>query len=405
MGSTSVYATSTNGHYVYADITWDDDLKVTVNLTDVNAGWCIKIRGTSTIVCSGSSSNRIDTFYADEGQDYVLQVYDIVNGSFFNNGDPIFTVSSNSSGGSSGGDSGGTTGVYKLVIYTDGIATVTVTNVTTGAVLTNGANIYHGDVLRVNFSAPNGYELDGHYVDNWEFASGDTLTVIHYIYIDASAKIIEPKGFPRYQCYIEAENAEYAYTENCDFVGHAYIDADYLNSVSAPIYSTSGSKYVGYNNNGSPYKPVYFLKFITPKFSQPSKCMNFVIPMSSSYGVGTAIKYWISTSDENYLTYATYAKNGNAVIDENMIIEGTYSIPVASNQLEISIFANSLESNKTYYLILWVPYQNSYGQQRRLLSVPTSISIDYNSKWGLYECYIDTGTRWELFNIHIENQG
>ena len=107
MGSTSVYATSSNGHYVYASITWDDSLLVTVNITDVNAGWCIKIRGTQTKMCEGSSSNRIDTFYAEEGQDYVLQVYDTVEGSYANNGNPVFTVTidtGDDNGGSNGGD-------------------------------------------------------------------------------------------------------------------------------------------------------------------------------------------------------------------------------------------------------------------------------------------------------------
>lgn len=120
MGNKSAYATSYNGHYVYADITWDDNLKVTVELTNVNAGWCVKIRGTGTIKCSGSMSNTSRTFYADyEGQEFVLQVYDAVEGSYVNEGKPFFTVGEDSnedddddeddgdSGGSSGGGSSG----------------------------------------------------------------------------------------------------------------------------------------------------------------------------------------------------------------------------------------------------------------------------------------------------------
>lgn len=105
MGNASVYATSPNGHYVYADISWDSSLNVSVTITDVNAGWCIKIRGTSTIKCSGSMSNRTASFTGVEGQDYILQVYDTVEGCYYNDGNTIFTVS-NDSGGSGGGSSG-----------------------------------------------------------------------------------------------------------------------------------------------------------------------------------------------------------------------------------------------------------------------------------------------------------
>ena len=181
-GSKSVYATSDNGHYVYANIKWDDDAKVTVTITSVNAGWCIKIRGTSTIKCSGSMSNKSASFNGVNGQDYVLQVYDPVEGTYVNNGSPTFTVGksnddddddggdSGSSGSGSGGDDGGLFVSHLDVIIDEGIESVNIykswdeAHGNHGEDLSNGGWIYSvDDCIHVEISdikVKPGYKLN-----------------------------------------------------------------------------------------------------------------------------------------------------------------------------------------------------------------------------------------------------
>lgn len=96
--------------YAYATITWDESLKVTVNVTSSNIlTWRIRGRGSDTReYCVGTGGARTGTFNAENGKDYVFQIYSQTY-SKYSDGD-FFTVESGSSGGNSGGSDSGDSG-------------------------------------------------------------------------------------------------------------------------------------------------------------------------------------------------------------------------------------------------------------------------------------------------------
>ena len=74
--------------------------------------------------------------------------------------------------------------------YTLTISAGTGTSITVkrgGTTLTNGATIYHGDVLTVSFAAATGYQLSTHTVNGSSFTSGGTHTVSGAVSVAATA--------------------------------------------------------------------------------------------------------------------------------------------------------------------------------------------------------------------------
>jgi hypothetical protein len=75
--------------------------------------------------------------------------------------------------------------------------------------LSNGATIYHSDVLKVTFAASTGYGIDTHTVNGSTFTSGDSHTVTAAVSVVATAKALglvyidNGTEFEAYQIYID----------------------------------------------------------------------------------------------------------------------------------------------------------------------------------------------------------
>lgn len=92
---------SWTGHSSTGKMSWDDEasgntVKVTVK-TSGNGSWRIRGRGdTDTTVYLTGTANGTGTFTATFGKDYVFQVYDGVNQTYYNEADSWFTVTRHS---------------------------------------------------------------------------------------------------------------------------------------------------------------------------------------------------------------------------------------------------------------------------------------------------------------------
>ena len=82
---------------------------------------------------------------------------------------------------------------YKLTINAGTGVSISVnrtSSVQTGAstgILASGATIYHGDVLKITFTAADGYEIETHTVNGIAFTSGNTHTVVSAVTVKATA--------------------------------------------------------------------------------------------------------------------------------------------------------------------------------------------------------------------------
>lgn len=162
--------------YAYATISWDEGPKVTVSITSMNVvTWRIRGRGSDTReYCVGTGGARTGTFEAEDGKDYVFQIYSQAFKTY-SDGD-VFTVDFGSSGGDSGdsGDSGDDDDErivrHLSVITDDGIESVNVykswdeANGNHGEDMSNGGWIYSmDDCIHVEISdikVKPGYTLD-----------------------------------------------------------------------------------------------------------------------------------------------------------------------------------------------------------------------------------------------------
>lgn len=182
--SPSVYASS-SGRYVYATVTWDSDLRVTVNVNS-NGSWRLVKRGSSSTVylsCTYADSSYSDTFTATEGGEYIFQVYCTVEESYYNDsfGTSGFTVESDSGGGSSSG--GGET-EYCIINITKGVGVATLSvyrgwsqsETLQNQYLVDGLIIYQDDELTIDATAKDGYELDYYPYNDLEDKFDEELT-------------------------------------------------------------------------------------------------------------------------------------------------------------------------------------------------------------------------------------
>ena len=441
----SRYATSSNGYYVYANITWDDNLLVTVNLTDVNAGWCVKIRGTSTIKCSGSMSDRTSTFYADyDGQEFVLQVYDGVEESFVNSGNPIFAVTNNgnSSGGddSGSGDSGSVSTYYFYYTVGEGtFLTVARTwNEGTGTSgegeISSGTSIIYNDYFDVTVGALEGYTdadvIFSNFEIEWAQPNNDGSVTYHGAMLldnDITAEsraapihgihIDDGTNFNQYYCYIDngKSNPE-TISENCEIVGHKSFWY-YPELFPKDIYSNNeynmdkkeyASAYYDANYN-TPVNYSYVLAFKAPRYvTHP---VNFAIDIQANSRVSGHIgdyptmNYALCSSDLNYKMYAKSVDqlSENGFEDGFEIVHGTFSLNDINKNDTNKIIINEVSLNQkdeTYYLFIWdderIPHYTEECPIYFSSASQHTITCTYvANQFDLYIPYIDNGTSWE----------
>lgn len=316
-----------------------------------------------------------------------------------------------SGGSGSGGSSGGSSGdgddliIHKVTVLAGEHTTITLYNANQGYEIgSDDVRVSDGYKLLINVTVDKGYVLTSCTINDVEIDSGSTYVVYNDITIKTTAAIAV--------AYIDTEIIDYThYTNDCTFVGHAYIDGmDYngAGNVSAPSYSTSGKKPMGLYTISSPYRAVYFLKFTTPAFVGNSEYVRFVIPMNNSYYSGATIEYWLSSSDANYTAYAAYTLDYDEVIDENLIASGVLEFTSKITELDITIPNIALEANITYYLILYARHSTN---AQRSLSVPTAITLGSigdpilgsHIEQNTYQCYIDNGVSWDLYIPYIDD--
>lgn len=191
---------------------------------------------------------------------------------------------------------------------------------------------------------------------------------------------------------------------NCTIVGHT----SGYNSFAD--YSVSPACYAGYNNYNY---YAYVLKFTTPTFAGASESINFNFWMYKGVGTTVRLRYAICSSDANK---TLYCETSSAVTDSYQITTGTVSFSNMTTTTEsrtLTVSTTGLQSNQTYYLILWA-YNQTGIELREINSAWGSYSItmgyndgvvwiDNGSSFEAYQCYIDNGTSWDLCVPYIDN--
>lgn len=246
------------------------------------------------------------------------------------------------------------------------------------------------------------------------YADATPIIIVDYvkknpgIYIDCDSK------FDIYQCYIDTEYVEYPTNDiACEISGQTYarsnIDSESWNVGS---YNTTYEAYWGAVPSGYGYTnyDTYYLKFSTPSFVGTSKSIKFNIKMKSFTPMDVdsvkTVRYALCTSDENK---NSYLRTVSAVNDPYQIITGTFSESSGDGATSVIVInTDKLQSNTTYYLIIWDSHvaSNTSAYVKTMTSGNHSIVLTcedkdnpiYGTKFMKYIPYIDNGTSWEIIS-------
>lgn len=153
-------------------------------------GSWINVTRNGVALSSGATIYHFDTLIITAGANSGYELTGLtVNGSTFTSGGSV-TVSGNVSISTSA-----TVKQFVLSISAGTGTTITVNrtsspkaNASTG-VLSNGATIYYGDVLKISGSANTGYNFGGLTVNNTTFTSGNTTTVTSAVSVASTATL------------------------------------------------------------------------------------------------------------------------------------------------------------------------------------------------------------------------
>lgn len=201
-------------------------------------------------------------------------------------------------------------------------------------------------------------------------------------------------------------------TQSCTVIGQAY--GTQGSSIS---YSTTQAAYAGWSY--STYYP-YILKITTPDFSGISSALVFSLSILRgkrdwSYSTECGLQWALCASDANFAMYDdTWAE----VVEDNQLATGTItfdSLTDAYTAQTLTIPATGLQSNTSYYLILWAYNPKSqYDMEYCTLNTAANHSvvlecaqglvyIDNGTSWDAYEVYIDNGTSWDKYIPYIDD--
>lgn len=198
-------------------------------------------------------------------------------------------------------------------------------------------------------------------------------------------------------------------TQSCTVIGQSY--------GSSISYSTGATANAGFNYNNVYYP--YILKFAAPAFIGVASALVFNLSIcqgkrNGANSTAVSLRYSICKSDANY---SRYDKTTAAVSDANQIATGTINLTGLTSSYTakaISIPTTGLESDTTYYLILWGDDTGDYSQDYCYIGPAKdhTVSLDFNqglvyidngTSWDAYEVYIDNGTSWDKYIPYIDD--
>ena len=184
MGSAnpSVYS-SGSGHSLSATVTWYSGPEVTVNVSSTTS-WKMVPRGSSGHpgILSGTyaTDSYSNTFNADDGGEYIFQIYDSVEGTYYNNNFDTsgFTVNFGDDSGGSGSGGGEDTSASSHTLHINqGEGTIikverTWSDYGATGYLSDGDTIYYpADRFQITAEPSEGYEIDYYDSDDGEHLS------------------------------------------------------------------------------------------------------------------------------------------------------------------------------------------------------------------------------------------
>lgn len=214
-------------------------------------------------------------------------------------------------------------------------------------------------------------------------------------------------NFSLYECYIDTEYIEYPTNDvSCTIVGqhsntHYIGESSWLDS-SENYYSFTCSDSGRLGNISGQYN-TYWLKFTTPNFDGDPIKATFDLKLSGRQSGTNVFNCAICTSDVNY---EKYFGKVYPVDDQYQILSGTFTLSVLDDVVTLSIKTSSLNSNTTYYLVIWAVEVASAGYLINSDCANHSVIIScedvnnpiYGSKFEKYVPYIDNGTSWEIIS-------
>lgn len=382
----SVYA-SGSGASLTATVSWSSGPEVTV-VVNSTTSWRLVKRGNSSDVRLSSSyatDGYTNTFNAEDGGEYIFQVYDSVDGYYTNNAFSTsgFTVNFNGSSGGGGGDNtggdpddsggSGNTGNSSLKEYT-----FTALGVTAKATYTSGPEV------TVTILSWNGYNSIPYWRIKGRASQGDTNTYL-------SQTNASKASFNSYDGY---NNGGKEYTFQVCRNGTWGNDSG-ENSVFLVDFSLGGSGGSGEGGSSSP---------VTLYVNQGEGTKIKIIRTWSNnsthyYGNTDGIMYENGVMFDNQIWYdgdffeiAVKAENGYEL--EYYNFDG-YMVPFNTDNLEW-VTTGEYISDKRYRLV------SDSDVTITTTATPSATARIYNnSSWNKYILHIFSNSNWNKYTPYI----
>jgi hypothetical protein len=185
----------------------------------------------------------------------------------------------------------------------------------------------------------------------------------------------------------------------------ASLDATFVGQANGYTSLSSYSDslvYAGYADDWRLYAAS--IKFTAPTFSGISESVTFTINMGEGLSTTATLRYAICTSDANIKSYMNTSEE---VSDQYQIASGTINVTAPNegyiNTNTFTINTTKLQSDSTFYLILWAGASDSSGgmglQNRDAYNNTPSAIITYN------DGYILTISQGEGSTITVKKDG
>lgn len=424
--SQTSYNTSTKTSYVYVYIiayysggSFNRSAPLTVTVNGSQQSSTVSINGSES-TSSGSTSIYSGTWSIQHDSTMTIYCHASLQaggstGTTTSSQAVTLTVPSSGSGGSSGGTTeedddifeGGssTSSAPHIIRILPGDHTsIKVISTGYGSVLTDGINVSNGYDLTVFFEVDDGYILDTHTINGTTVNSGESYRVYSNIAIRSSAienpidsalatKVYEDctaSGLTDIYMSIvhgyAGEGGELSPTDKTNVTKTSY-------SISNPIqvqwYYKNGNS--AYSSEDYSYNHAYAITFTTPDTENISS-LRFKFRVSDISTLSYDIYYSLTTSSANLTDYVYH------YTDEYSIASGTISRSTLSSgsYATLDIESSKIESNKTYYLVLYMNNRSSSTTNSATLYY-NSLSVGYVT--GIY--YIDNGSEYKAYQCHI----
>lgn len=426
--STPVYV-SVIAYYSRGSFNRNASLTVTVNGSQTNS--TVSINGSES-TSSGSTSIYSGTWNVTHTTTTTIYCH----ASLYAGGTTGTTTDStsvtltapSSGGGTSGSDEdddifeGGSTSTstpYMIRILPEDHAYIKVIQTSTGIELKDGATVSSGYNITVFFEVDDGYLLDTHTINGTTASSGESYSVYSNTAIRASARenLINPALATKIYTNGTASGLTDIYmstVHNYTGEGGELSPTDKTSTKKTEYSITSAIQVQWYYKNGTSaysdedysYNHAYAIKFTTPNIDNISS-LRFKFNINNVSTLQYNISYSLTTTDSNLYDYI-YHNTDECSIASGIISKSTLS---SGSVLTLDIDSSKIESNTTYYLVLYHTSRSTTTTNTATLYFNSVAAgyiagvyyLDNGTAYTAYQCHIYTTTSYEVYEMYRDN--